>query len=85
MTISINEWINEVGMTSTMTLVICAVLTAILLIGICFCRQAKKRGRPAGPLETGSQHIRTKTSEGKKWQGFEKERFTGMLQIVWEW
>ena len=85
MTISINELINEVGMTSTITLIICTVIIAILLIGIYFRRRAKKRGRPAGPLETASQLILTKTKEEKKWQEFEKERFTGMLQMVWEW
>ncbi len=66
MTISINELINEVGMTSTITLIICTVIIAILLIGIYFRRRAKKRGRPAGPLETASQHILTKTKEEKK-------------------
>ncbi len=66
MTISINELINEVGMTSTITLIICTVIIAILLIGIYFRRRAKKRGRPAGPLETASEHILTKTKEEKK-------------------
>ncbi|MBE9572315.1 MAG: hypothetical protein IMF11_16935 [Proteobacteria bacterium] len=66
MTISVNELINEVGMTSTITLIICTVIIAILLIGIYFRRRAKKRGRPAGPLETASQHILTKTKEEKK-------------------
>ena len=66
MTISINELINEVGMTSTITLIICTVIITILLIGIYFRRRAKKRGRPAGPLETASQHILTKTKEEKK-------------------
>jgi hypothetical protein len=66
MIISVNELINEVGMTSTITLIICTVIIAILLIGIYFRRRAKKRGRPAGPLETASQHILTKTKEEKK-------------------
>jgi hypothetical protein len=66
MTISVNELINEVGMTSTITLIICTVIIAILLIGIYFRRRAKKRGRPAGPLETASEHILTKTKEEKK-------------------
>ena len=66
MTISINELINEVGMTSTITLIICTVIIAILLIGIYFRRRAKKRGRPAGQLETASEHILTKTKEEKK-------------------
>ena len=66
MTISVNELINEVGMTSTITLIICTVIIAILLISIYFRRRAKKRGRPAGPLETASQHILTKTKEEKK-------------------
>ena len=66
MTISVNELINEVGMTSTITLIICTVIIAVLLIGIYFRRRAKKRGRPAGPLETASEHILTKTKEEKK-------------------
>jgi len=66
MTISVNELINEVGMTSTITLIICTVIIAILLIGIYFRRRAKKRERPGGPLETASQHILTKTKEDKK-------------------
>ena len=53
-------------MTSTITLIICTVIIAILLIGIYFRRRAKKRGRPAGPLETDSQHILTKTKAEKK-------------------
>ncbi len=65
MTISVNELINEVGMTSTITLIICTVIIAILLIGIYFRRRAKKRGRPAGPLEA-IQHVLTKTKEEKK-------------------
>ena len=65
MTISVNELINEVGMTSTITLIICTVIIAILLIAIYFRRRAKKRGRPAGPLET-IQHVLTKTKEEKK-------------------
>ena len=74
MTNAINEWINEVGMTPTMIMVICAVLIAILLMGIYFCRQAKKRGRTAGPLETGSQHVRVKTGEEKKKAGIRKRK-----------
>jgi hypothetical protein len=66
MTISVNELINEVGMTSPITVIICTVIIAILLIGIYFRRRAKKRGRPAWPLETASQHILTKTREEKK-------------------
>ncbi len=66
MTISVNELINEVGMTSTITLIICTVIIVILLIGIYFRRRAKKRGRPAGPLETAIQHVLTKTKEEKK-------------------
>ena len=53
-------------MTSTIVLIICIVVTAILLIGIYFCRRAKKRGRSAGPLETASQQILTKTEEERK-------------------
>ena len=85
MTISVNELTHKVGMTSTITLIICTVIIVVLLIGIYFRRRAKKRRRPAGPLETASQQIHTKTKEEKKWQGFENERFTGMLQMVWEW
>ena len=66
MTISVNELINEVGMTSTITLIICTVIIVVLLIGIYFRRRAKKRRRPAGPLETASQQIHTKTKEEKK-------------------
>jgi hypothetical protein len=65
MTISVNELINEVGMTSTLTLIICTVIIAILLISIYFRRRAKKRGRPAGRLEA-IQHVLTKTKEEKK-------------------
>jgi hypothetical protein len=66
MTISVNELINEVGMTPSITVIICTVIIAILLIGIYFRRRAKKRGWTAWPLETASQHILTKTREEKK-------------------
>ena len=74
MTISVNELINEVGMTSTITLIICTVIIAILLIGIYFRRRAKKRGRPAGPLETASEHILTKTKKEEKMARVRKKK-----------
>ncbi len=74
MTISIKELINEVGMTSTITLIICTVIIAILLSGIYFRRRAKKRGRPAGPFETPSEHILAKTKEEKKMARVRKKK-----------
>ncbi len=74
MTISVNELINEVGMTSTITLIICTVIIAILLIGIYFRRRAKKRGQPARPLETTNQHILIETKEEKKMAKVQKRK-----------
>ena len=74
MIISVNKLLNEVGMTSTITLIICIVIISILLIGIYFRRRAKKRGRPAGPLESASQHIITKTKEEKKMAKVQKRK-----------
>ena len=58
--------INELGITSAITLIICIAIIVIAVICICFRRRAKKRGQPADPLTTTNQHILIATKEAKK-------------------
>jgi hypothetical protein len=59
-------FINELGIASTITLIICAVIIAVSLIFIFVRRRARNLQKPAGPLETPNQHILvTIKEEGK--------------------
>ena len=58
--------INELGITSAITLIICIAIIVIAVICICFRRRAKKRGQPADPLTSTNQHILIATKEAKK-------------------
>ena len=58
--------INELGITSAITLIICIAIIVIAVICIYFRRRAKKRGQPADPLTTTNQHILIATKEAKK-------------------
>ena len=49
--------INELGIASTITLIICAVILVISLICIYFRRQARNRAQLSRPLETANQRI----------------------------
>ena len=62
MTISI----NELGIASTITLIICAVILVISLTCIYFRRRAQNLQKPAGPLETTNQHILVRIKEERK-------------------
>ena len=58
--------INELGITSAITLIICIAIIVIAVICICFRRRAKKRGQPADPLTSTNQHILIAIKEAKK-------------------
>jgi hypothetical protein len=62
MTISI----NELGIASTITLIICIVIIVISLICIYFRRRARNRVQPSRPLETDNQHILVTIKEERK-------------------
>ena len=49
--------INELGITSTIMLIICAVILVISLICIYFRRRAQNRAQLSRPLETANQRI----------------------------
>ena len=66
--------INELGIASTMTLIICIAIVVIAVICISFRRRAKKRGQPAGPLETTDQHILIAPKEEKKMAKVQKRK-----------
>jgi len=66
--------INELGIASTITLIICIAIIVIAVICIYFRRRAKKREQPAGPLETTNQHILIATKEEKKMAKVQKRK-----------
>ena len=66
--------INELGITSAITLIICIAIIVIAVICICFRRRAKKRGQPAEPLTTTNQHILIATKEAKKMAKIQKRK-----------
>ena len=66
--------INELGIASTITLIICIAIVVIAVICLYFRRRAKKRGQPAGPLETTNQHILIATKEEKKMAKVQKRK-----------
>lgn len=66
--------INELGIASTITLIICIAIVVIAVICLHFRRRAKKRGQPAGPLETTNQHILIATKEEKKMAKVQKRK-----------
>ena len=66
--------INELGIASTITLIICIAIIVIAVICISFSCRAKKRGQPAGPLEITNQHILIATEEEKKMAKVQKRK-----------
>ena len=66
--------INELGIASIVTLIICIAIIVIAVICISFRRRAKKRGQLAGPLETTNQHILIATKEEKKMAKVQKRK-----------
>ena len=66
--------INELGIASTITLIVCIAIIVIAVIFIYFRRRAKKRGQPAGQLETTNQHILIATKEEKKMAKVQKRK-----------
>jgi len=66
--------INELGITSAITLIICIAIIVIAVICICFRRRAKKRGQPAQQLTTTNQHILIATKEAKKMAKIQKRK-----------
>ena len=66
--------INELGIASTITLIICIAIVVIAVICLYFRRRAKKQGQPAGPLETTDQHILIATKEEKKMAKVQKRK-----------
>jgi len=66
--------INELGIASTITLIICIAIVVIAVICLYFRRRAKKRGQPAGPLEITNQHILIATEEEKKMAKVQKRK-----------
>ena len=77
--------INELGITSTITLIICAVILVISLICINFRRRARNRAQLSRPLEIANQRILITIKDKNKMARVRKKKFTGMLQIVLEW
>jgi hypothetical protein len=58
--------INELGITSTITLIICIVIIVISLICIFLRRRARNRVKPSNLLETKNQHILITVKDEKK-------------------
>ena len=59
-------FINELGIASTITLIICTVIIVISLICIYFRRRARNREQLSRPLETANQHILITIKEENK-------------------
>ena len=60
------------------------ILKYITILTEVIAEQRSEDGQPGywkPPVSTFLLKLRRR----KKWQEFEKERFTGMLQMVWEW
>jgi len=60
------------------------ILEHITILSEVTAEQRSEDGQPGHwkpPVSTFLLRLRRR----KKWQEFEKERFTGVLQIVWEW
>jgi hypothetical protein len=66
--------INELGITSAITLIICIAIIVIAVICICFRRRAKKRGQPVEPLTTTNQHILIAIKEAEKMAKIQKRK-----------
>jgi hypothetical protein len=66
--------INELGIASTIMLIICIAIIVIAVICIYFRGRAKKREQPAGPLENTNQHILIATKEEKKMAKIQKRK-----------